>query len=65
MFEFFTAQYWQWATLVPQFLQGIEDGGSANHETHAAPALAFPIRLAVARKPLRRTLRYDKTRKHL
>lgn len=66
MLTFFATQYWDWMTFLPQFLldtqsaAGVETGSASEPQT--ATSSLGPV---VVRKPLRRTLRYDRSRKHL
>jgi hypothetical protein len=66
MFNFFTIQYWQWATLLPQLLPGTQiDTAISNGMRDQRDNLPFSRELVATRKPLRRRVRYDRARKHL
>jgi predicted pyridoxine 5'-phosphate oxidase superfamily flavin-nucleotide-binding protein len=66
MLTFFNAQYWEWMTFLPQLLRGTQStAASATGFSEEPKGVTSPLAQAVVRKPLRRTLRYDRSRKHL
>ncbi|MGF6575001.1 hypothetical protein ABH945_007130 [Paraburkholderia sp. GAS333] len=67
MYNLFTAQYWRWISLFPEFILGMtgEPATDTGDVTSRATGWACMKAPVTSRKPLRRALRYDHARKHL
>ncbi|QQC65966.1 hypothetical protein [Paraburkholderia ginsengisoli] len=66
MLNFITDQYWEWVSFFPMlFSEAQSAGGSevgSSKEFDRTTSLTAQV---VVRKPLRRTIQYDRSRKHL
>lgn len=67
MYDLFTTQYWQWISLFPELLSGLQKEPTidAVNPMGGTSGWAFSKAPVASRKPLRRALRYDTARKHL
>ena len=66
MLTFFDAQYWEWMTFFPQILRDtLSTAASTTGFSEQPDGVTSPLAQVVARKPLRRTLSYNRSRKHL